>query len=413
MAIFSSLASFFRRHKRKLIITTTLTVSAYFVINHFIFKKLRDFQKSLKQELFIKEQIKRRFIQTQNDCHSTVLSLLPVLTQPITDYLPIESITNALKLRKSNSNNNQEMSDSLLTANNLLLHSNENMNNETSYINKSKVELWNDLKIKTLTRTLTLIHSISGLLLLTRLQLNILARRSYLELAIVMAGGKVEASNDQYNDYLIEQAYLSLSWWLLNNGWIKLSDNIESLIIKKFENLNAKSQLSISQFELILNEINQEVLNSNILGLLFPLNYDHLIETLLNTNPQLVNELDDSNSNLLKLINETNLLISNDFFQEIYSKLISSSTNTLISNLFFNLDHDSFVLHQQNQVTNDKKFKLANFLAQLSIQCGIICDNNHFAQYDHHELTGNIYINTLNDLDDLEEFSASIYSNFE
>ena len=114
MPIFSSLNSFLRRHKKKLIVRATLTFSAYFLVNQFIIKKLKNFQNSLRQELFVKEQIKRRFVQTQNDCYLTILALLPVLTQPIINHLPIELITQALKLKKTNSNPTpQEISDSL------------------------------------------------------------------------------------------------------------------------------------------------------------------------------------------------------------------------------------------------------------------------------------------------------------
>lgn len=435
MAIFSSLASFVRRHKRKLIFTSAVTVSLYFLVNHFVFKKFRDFQNALRQELFIKEQIKRRFVQTQNDCYLTILALLPVLTQPITDHLPIENITQALKLKKTQQqqSSSQEISDSLLTADNLLLHSNPNSNLETStesiYLNKSKVELWNDLKIKTLTRTLTLIYSISALLLITRLQLNILARRSYLESAIIMAGGKVNNSSiNEANDYFTEQSYLSLSWWLLNKGWLRISEFIEGIILNKFQSINAKTELTIFKFNEILDEINHEILTSHqqeLVNLIFPIHYDNLIETLLNTNPELIDQLDIKDSNFIKLINETNLLVTNDFFLEIYSKMILSSTDTLINNLFLSLDADNYLLYNSLHQESDKivelndlpssakKFKLANLLAQLSIQCGVICDNNNLADYDNSELSGNVYINTINELEELDEFSASIYSNFE
>lgn len=452
MAIFSSLASFFRRHKRKIIISSSVTISIYFLVNQFIIKKFKKFQDSIRQELFIKEQIKRRFIQTQNDCYLTILALLPVLTQPITDHLPIETITQALKLKKTSSSSQQfihgqpEMSDSLLTANNLLLHSSNNTNNNNNnnnsidytldsiYINKSKVELWNDLKIKTLTRSLTLIYSMCSLLLITRLQLNILARRSYLELAILMAGGELNQSSIETlgsDDYFIEQSYLSLSWWLLNKGWLNFSNIIETIIINHFAKINAKTEISIIEFNQILNNINEEILlnfNNDILQLIFPINYDNLIESLLNTNPELIDELDVKDSNLIKLINETNLLITNNFFIEIFDKMITNSTDTLINNLYLSLDSENYLsftnLNNNNKSNNkiielndiqlnSKKFKLANILAQLSIQCNVICDNNNLADYENNELSGNIFINNLNNLDQLEEFSASIYSNFE
>ena len=130
-------------------------------------------------------------------------------------------------------------------------------------MSKSKTELWNLLKIKTITRTLTLLYTVSGLFLITRLQLNILARRSYLESAIQMAGVKSTNNDiDPHENYIIEQSYLSLSWWLLNKGWSNLSSIIEALVVKKFEKITPKTELSINEFEFDLIEIINEI-NSN------------------------------------------------------------------------------------------------------------------------------------------------------
>lgn len=101
MAIFSSLAGFFNRNKRKIFITSAVTVSIYLLINEFVIKKFRNYQNALRQELLFKQQIKQRFIQTQQDCYYTILALLPVLAAPIIDSLPVELITQALRLKRT------------------------------------------------------------------------------------------------------------------------------------------------------------------------------------------------------------------------------------------------------------------------------------------------------------------------
>ncbi|KAG7195329.1 peroxin [Scheffersomyces spartinae] len=425
MPIFSSISSFFNRNKKRLLIAGGLTVSAYYLVDHFVLQKFRDFQNNLKQEMLFKEQIRRRFLQTQQDCHYTILALLPVLTDPVIEYLPVELIAQALKVKKNNNNNSQqqlsssnELTDSMLTTDNLNIHENTENQQLQQYMGHLKTQLWNLLKIKTLTRSLSLLYSISGLLLITRLQLNILARRSYLELAIVMAGGKLPANENNQANYQIEQSYLSLSWWLLNNGWLAITKMIEDLVIEKFSTINARTEVLLSDFNGILSEINQSIQQEHsqeIVACLFPNNYDNLITTLLNTNPNLVSELDMSDSNFHKLISETNFLVNSDYFSELFFKLIKNSQETLFSNLclFLNstVQPDKFELINEN-----KKYKLANYLAQLSVQNGIMVDNNHEVnEFDDigTELSGNIYINGLNAMEELDEFSASIYSNFE
>lgn len=415
MAIFSSISGFFKRNKRKIIIASTISVSLYYLVDFFIVKKFRNFQDSLKQELFIKEQIKRRFIQTQNDCYYTLLALLPVLVSPIIDNSPTELITKALKLKKSSNSTttSKEISDSLLTTDNLILHSNSSEGDNLSlYMSKSKTELWRLLKIKTITRFLTLSYASSSLLLLTRLQLNILARKSYLQSAISMTNGnKIEnlESQSTNENYIIEQSYLSLSWWLLNKGWEALNFEIEKAVEEKFKSINARTELTINDFiKLLIDSV--ESINSNkvkILNSIWP-NFDDLNLTLLNTNPSLIN---DYNDDFLKLINETNLIIENEVFFNNLSSMVYSNLSTLNDNL----------TETSNSDPTSSKLKLANLLALLSTQCETLCNNNDGVntfpnndnEFNDHELTGNDYINNSNNLESLDDFSASIYSNIE
>lgn len=403
MLLFPSLAAFFRRHKRKLIFASAASISIYLLVNQFVIKRFRNFQNALRQELFVKEQIRRRFIQTQTDCYLTILALLPVLTKPVLSYMPTETITAALKKKK---NPNREMSDSLTTEN-LIAYTEElgaSQNLEMlQYLKKSKVDLWHDLKIKSITRMLTLIYSASGLLLLTRLQLNILARKSYLELAIAMAGGTITAKSPDSFTYFVEQSYLSLSWWLLHHGWLRMADSLEALVEKKFKDINPKMELSVETFRQILNDINTEALSGTnadmFTHLIFPVEYDPLIDTIMNTNPELINELDNKDSDLFKLINETNFIIANDFSREVYAALVQDGVNTLCSNILL-------ALNPNGDIT--RVSKLATFLAQLSIQSNVISDPQGYSESGE-----NLYMSNINDVPELDEFSASIYSNFE
>ncbi|MDC6271616.1 peroxisomal biogenesis factor 3 [Acetobacter pasteurianus] len=497
MAIFSSLAGFFNRNKRRIFITSAVTFSIYLLVNEFVIKKFRNYQNALRQELMFKQQIKQRFIQTQHDCYYTILALLPVLAHPIIEALPVELITQALRLKKgqqlqlqqhqqppqqqppqqqsSIGNSNTELTVDNLNAlenNNSGSSNNNNMDNNSTnpesrlsfYMNKSKLELWNLLKIKTITRSLTLIYSISGLLLITRLQLNILARRSYLESAILMAGVKSTSNHemDPHENYIIEQSYLSLSWWLLNKGWQNISSLIEAIVVKNFEKITPKTELGIADFENILASIINEINTNNrelILTNLFPINYPDLLETVLNTNPDLIHHLDIPDSNLTKLINETNSIILDDnlYLLNLLNTLVTTNLQTLTTNLSINLGNTSNSLvmsgtlpEQQHQFSQSQQkiteipnqsYKLATFLAQLSVQNGIMVNNNEITESEAedeevgeqneienilnslngfqsapavaNELGGNVYINTLNGVEQLEDFSASVYSNFE
>ncbi|CAN3367526.1 peroxisomal biogenesis factor 3 [Diutina catenulata] len=448
MPVFSSLAAFFKRHKKKIIVATSLAISTYFIVNELVIKKFRNFQNSLKQELIFKQQIKQRFIQTQQDCYFTILALLPVLTGPIVDYLPVEIITQALKVKKQPSAANA-LGESSTAA--TLTQDNLNRLDETDsklsvYVDKSKAELWSLLKIKTITRTLTLIYATSAMLLVTRLQLNILARRSYLEAAIQMAGVKQNPDTDPHDIYVVEQSYLSVSWWLLNRGWVNLANQIEPMVVAKFDSIKPKTEMEISEFMGMLTDIMDELPPQVMKSSLFPTAYDDLIETLMYTNPQLVDQLESPDSNFVKLINETtSIIVDNAFCLGLLKSMIHQSLATLQYNLQLNLGNagaSSLLASSGEQDTlgqmsfldsQGAKYKLATFLAQLSVQNGAMADNNNqvadrqvedLGELDgfisslsggasSSELTGNIYINTLNDSEELDDFSAGIYSNFE
>lgn len=450
MPVFSSLAAFFKRHKRKIIVAASVAISTYFLVNELVIKKFRNFQNSLKQELIFKQQIKQRFIQTQQDCYYTILALLPVLTTPVSDYLPTEVITQALKVKKQPLVTNATAALSTaasLTQDNLQLLDKADTKLQP-YVNMLKPELWQKLKIKTITRTLTLAYLITALLLLTRLQLNILARRLYLEAAIQMAGVKPlqPPQGDNQDTYVTEQAYLLLSWWLLNKGWKQIANVIEPLVEAKFEAIKPKLELAIGEFLRLLLEVIDDIPATDMTQLLFPTAYDDLMETLANTNPQMIDQLDRPDLGFVKLINETTLIIlDNVYCLGLFKLLIHHMLATLQYNLQVNLGegamgHSSLLMLLAEDVppplfgNDDKKFKLATFLAQLSVQLGVMADNNNIVhqqelenddqlegfiaslaqgQAQDQELTGNIYVNTLNDSEELDDFSAGIYSNFE
>jgi peroxin-3 len=234
-----------------------------------------------------------------------------------------------------------------------------------------------------------------------------------------MAGGTVD--EDMSLDYYMEQSYLSLSWWLLNKGWRAMGDVLEAAVIRHFEAVNARTELTVDQFDELIALVIKDV-NSNhqrqIIESIFPTSYDSLVETLINTNPDLIRELDQPESVFLKLVNETNFFVDDAMFLQIFHRMVNHSRSTLANNLWVALDPDFLLTMEQHAKIAEldapvKKFKLASFLAQVSVQNGIICDNNHLHEDYNEELAGNIYVNSLNELEELDEFSAGIYSNFE
>jgi peroxin-3 len=443
MAIFSSLSTFVRRHRRKLAVATGVSLAAYFLFDHFVLKRLRALQQLIRQEAFVREQIKRRFTQTQRDCYLTILALMPVLTQPIVEHLPVEVVTLALKQKKAPQASpaapvppsapqaapGAPLTDSMLTTDNLEVHARAAGDEVAQYAALLKTELWRLLKVKTITRFITLAYVLSALLAVTRLSMNILARRLYLETAIAMAapGGGAAAGADaaarEHADYFAEQLFLSLSWWLLNKGWLQLLDAIEELVERHFAAVHARTELTVREFErllsLVVGDLALEGMRGVVVALIFPPRQDALVETLSNTTPEVIGDLYRPELTLVTLVNETYEVINDDalFLNTLYSMVENCVLVTLVDNLEVSLEPGRVREREDAKVYEvGKSFKLASLLAQVSIQSGVLCDTNNAAlggDNEHEGFSGNVFVNNLDQLDILDELSASVYLNFQ
>ena len=127
---------------------------------------------------------------------------------------------------------------------------------------KSKAELWADLKLQTFTRTLTIIYAIALLSLQTHVQLNLLGRAKYLQSVralereerakeglglgeMLFFGGRMDQlENDQEKqvdeewdevDEDVERKYLTVSWWLLHIGWRELAERVRVAVEEVFD----------------------------------------------------------------------------------------------------------------------------------------------------------------------------------
>ncbi|CRK05723.1 hypothetical protein BN1723_001616 [Verticillium longisporum] len=126
---------------------------------------------------------------------------------------------------------------------------------------KTKRQLWDDLTISSITRSFTLLYTLALLTMLTRVQLNLLGRRSYLSSVVSLAAGgaasapiSLENNDDDSpdhaygNDFDTNRKYLAFSWWLLNRGWRDLSVRVEAAVRQVFGQLSPRDLLSFERF---------------------------------------------------------------------------------------------------------------------------------------------------------------------
>lgn len=422
-------------------------------------------QLRITEQHFAKEQIKRRFQQTQQDSSYTIYELFPVLALVLNKELDLEEIIDALKGKKSfkphlyannADNSSEEQSNNTLNTSNLShsqSDSNENVDN-LQRLNKSKAELWNELKLKGLIKLIIIVYTTTMLLLLTRLQLNILARREYLDTAIKVAVEKKTNQKDtslifewikkiwsiedkgekpleisgnntnllleqqahpsNKNRYINEQAFLSLSWWLLNRGWLQYKSIIERHVTLNFTHLNPRDTMTPEEFgnklnhvfysinkELFVKDNSQDLLTKSLLP---DVNMElFVLEKTLDSDALEI--LYENNTIMRQLIHETTKCIQSAASCIVLESLINESFQFVMENLEAMVSKKSKKTQANENLNSKSPFQIALY----SVSCKDCC-----SEMLRHGITSmdNNFLQRLDSVPEVDDLSASVYSNF-
>lgn len=423
--------SLLQRHRGKLLISLT-GIAALFttgsVVVFFVKRWLYKQQLRITEQHFIKEQIKRRFEQTQEDSLYTIYELLPVCRMVLNENdLNLDSIVTQLKDQK-----------------NQLTRAKSSESRESSPL-KSKAELWNELELKSLIKLVTVTYTVSSLILLTRLQLNILTRNEYLDSAIkltmqqencnklqnrfynwvtswwsdpedkaddamVMAAKKSKKEGQEV--YINEQAFLSLSWWILNKGWLSYNEIITNQIEIEFDGIHPRDTLTLEEFSSRLTNIFRNT-NSQI----FQQNNNNLTSILLPKDSSgqefLLSQTLDADA-LTSF--HSNTLVFNQLVNELTQCIESTATSIVLESLINESFH--FIMNKVGIKTIAKKkpgqedqqqYQMAVFAMSMKDCCQEMLQTTAGSS---HSGSVNEYLATLDSVQPLDDLSASVYSNF-
>jgi len=154
---------------------------------------------------------------------------------------------------------------------------------------KSKAQLWHELKISckeripcthpikhwhstAIARAFTLIYTTSLLTLLTRIQLNLLGRRSYLSSVVLQAAHNPQEhtisleNRDDDNidrsygsDFETNRRYLTFSWWLLHQGWRQIRTDVEGAVKDIFGQSKPTEEVSLEKLSASVLDVREKV----------------------------------------------------------------------------------------------------------------------------------------------------------
>lgn len=118
-----------------------------------------------------------------------------------------------------------------------------------------------------ITRSIVLIYTLSLLTIFTRIQLNLLGRRSYLSSVLALAspeGSSIrledhDGSQAFGNDFETNRRYLTFSWWLLHRGWKDLMENVRVAVEEVFGPLNPREDITLNKLSELMLDVRKRV----------------------------------------------------------------------------------------------------------------------------------------------------------
>ncbi|XP_044144585.1 peroxisomal biogenesis factor 3 [Bufo gargarizans] len=213
-----SVWNFLKRHKRKFIYFGAF-VGGVYILGKYAQRKIREIQEREAADYIAQARRQYHFESNQRTCNMTVLSMLPTLREALMHQLNSESLTSLLKNRPTN-----------------------------------KIEIWEDLKIISFARSIVAVYSTCMLVVLLRVQLNIIGGYIYLD-----NSSAAKTDNGLQASPEVQQQYLSSIQHLLGDGLTELITLVKQAVRKVLGSLSLKKSLSLTELEQHIKEIRRLV----------------------------------------------------------------------------------------------------------------------------------------------------------
>ncbi|KAI5296260.1 peroxin [Ascosphaera acerosa] len=333
------------RRKRGPIAIGVGVIGAGYLAGQYVLSKISEARERMASERTARENIhlnppgslRRRFEQNQADCTFTTLGLLYTATEQIYEALPVEQLTQELQQKKTRRLSRKSIgaastksADGAGSVNGDATAAADEHETETGQAGdaaepqpqpqsrsqslsrrgshaegasasadgsgelakptKSRTQLWNELKIISLTRSFVLLYTLTLLTLLTRIQLNLLGRRSYLASVVALTrqsraptgisledhadeatylpspaprrgdgDGDGDGGDSQPSDLETDKQYLAFSWWLLHHGWRDIMAAVKEAVTDVFGPISPREEISQDKLSALTREVRRRI----------------------------------------------------------------------------------------------------------------------------------------------------------
>ncbi|EUC27274.1 hypothetical protein COCCADRAFT_10090 [Bipolaris zeicola 26-R-13] len=455
----------FRRNRTNFAIGAGVLGAGY-LAGQYVLGKLGEARQRMSDDRIAKENLRRRFEQNQEDCTFTVLAILPTATENILEAIPVEQVLEELQKQKAerlarsvgpseiassappsvadtaddDAKSSSLQTDSFIHASQIATGDHDAAGpaeggpeaSADKKPKKTKAQLWNEMKISSITRAFTLLYTLCLLTLLTRIQLNLLGRRNYLASVVSLAapqptaeGSRINLENhddDNFeqaygNDFETNRRYLSLSWWLLHKGCLDLIEKVRTAVQEVFGLLNPREEITLEKLSELTLEVRKRVEGATeeerrtckwLTFLLPPQDQEDYVLRESGMTSSSESTSPTTATSLRRLIDETSDLIDSPAFTHVLTQLLDAAFSHLVDDKISHLSYKIPPVSDNHArvteiVGGDVKAKVANSLA-------VFCRQAHSIGSG----ANNEYLAAIESVGGLEAFAAVVYSsNFE
>ncbi|KAF1983419.1 peroxin 3 [Aulographum hederae CBS 113979] len=452
--------NWFRRNRTNFAVGAGVLGAGY-LAGQYVLGKITETRQRMSDDRIARENLRRRFEQNQEDCTFTVLAILPTATENILEALPVEQTVIELQQKKVDRSTksvvaSEGASSDLPSIAQSVTDDGDNKSLKSfqseSFIHASqvadssasgdptlqtpqapkrtKIQLWNDMKISSIARAFTLIYTLALLSLLTRIQLNLLGRRNYLASVVSLAspshqgpGINLENNDDDNfehaygNDFDTNRKYLSFSWWLLHKGCKDIMEKVVAAVTEVFGAENVRDDITLERLSHLTVSVRKKIEGATdadrkqqqkwLSYLLPPPTQEGFV--LRESGMSSSEELTSTSPPLRRLLDETSDLISSPHFSHVLTLLLDSAFSLLIesklSTLAFKVPPVSPSPARIQEIVDPASAK-----AKLAICLPVFAkEGKRIGSGDENE-----YLAGMEQVRELEAFAAVVYSsNFE
>uniref|UniRef100_A0A3Q3AV26 Peroxisomal biogenesis factor 3 n=1 Tax=Kryptolebias marmoratus TaxID=37003 RepID=A0A3Q3AV26_KRYMA len=256
----------------------------------------------------------------------------------------------------------------------------------TGFVPANKLEIWEDLKIISFTRTIVAVYSTCMLVVLLRVQLNIIGGYLYLDNSSPLAPPDVQ------------QQYLSSIQHLLGDGLTELITVVKKAVQNSLGGVSLKQSLSLLELEQQLSWIRAEVEADSDRSLSW-----YLLADDENALADQACGLTENDVMTIRLLNETRDMLDSPDFTTVLNICLNRGFSRLLDNLaeFFRSPPGDSAPSAAPDSLSVVSLPLAKIVPIINGQINTICSEtpSHFVQ--------DLLLN-----DRVKEFAANVYEAF-